>query len=253
MLHRKEKLKGFQQALVLASPHEAWPPTALAQQGASVQTVVRLNGFLHLVTLQVTPFTGLTFLHLGPAQHGSAAPRPQRPAAPRPCGSHGPGDSAALVLALRAPSRVGGGRDAGGRSFLFFLLLPLLLPPPQLFPASAQVTAKPACQGTERSLARRGPPERGAAQRRPARRERKAAPLLLPARRMVAAAALAPASPLPSARCGLARPRCHVGSWGRRSRAGVGSLTSLGGADAIVADAERHQCGSRRPQRPLCG
>lgn len=74
-------------------------------------------------------------------------------------------------------------------------------------------------------------------------------PALPPARRMVAAAASSPGSPLAAARRGLARPRCHVGSRGRRGRAGVGSL----GAGAIGSGpgAERLRRGCTAARHPL--
>lgn len=77
-----------------------------------------------------------------------------------------------------------------------------------------------------------------------------------PARRMVAAAARSlplslTASPLAAARCGLARPRCHVGLCGRRSRAEVGSLVPLGGAGAIGCRAGAASCPASPPRAAL--
>lgn len=116
------------------------------------------------------------------------------------------------------------------RHFLVFLLrapitLLLLSPPPAPVP------------GTARPGRYRGG---GHGRRRPP---------LSPARRMVAAAARSPGSPLAAARRGLARPRCHVGSRGRRGRAGVGSLGA--GAIGIGSGAERLRRGCTAARHPF--
>lgn len=156
---------------------------------------------------------------------------------------HGLSPQHRAALPLTAPRRFPRLRDSGGRvptaatappfrHFLVFLLLRALITPvlPLSPPRAAHTRHRPARQV-------------------PRGRARKETPSPPPARRMVAAAARSPGSPLAAARRGLARPRCHVESRGRRGRAGVGSLGA--GAIGIGPGAERLRRGCTAARHPF--